>query len=41
VVDTGVPFASLNGGSLQVVAYRLRDATPVTTLYPLPPASDG
>lgn len=42
VVDTGVPFASLNGGSLQVVAYRLRDATPVTTLYPFaapPPAT--
>jgi len=41
VVDTGTPFASLTGGSLQVVAYRLRDATPVTTVYPFaaPPAA--
>jgi hypothetical protein len=34
VVDTGVPFASLNGGSLQVTAYRLRDATPAQAVYP-------
>ena len=39
VVDTGLPFASLNGGSIQIVAYRLRDATPVTSVYPFAPPS--
>jgi hypothetical protein len=33
VVDTLSSFASLNGGSLQVTAYRMRDATPVTAVY--------
>ncbi len=33
VVDTQVPLTSLDGASLQVVAYRLRDAAPVTAPY--------
>ena len=33
VVDTQVPLTSLAGASLQVVAYRLRDTSPVTAPY--------
>lgn len=37
VVDTTVPLASLDGAQLQVVAYRLRDAAPVTAAYQFTP----
>lgn len=33
VVDTGAPLPSLDGATLQIVAHRLRDSSPVTAPY--------
>ncbi len=41
VVDTGVPLVSLDGASIEAVAYRLRDAAPARGAYQfaVPPAT--
>jgi hypothetical protein len=44
VVDTGVPLSSLDGGAIEIVAYRLRDAAGARATYQFattPPAAEA